>query len=85
MIGAKPTRISFSPALPCVDCAELTILGLIYPMSPQMWQSVPWRLNHAYRHQAEAMEKVVRVSYLMDLLARAGFRTWSTANTFFRS
>jgi hypothetical protein len=67
MIGAKPTRIIFSPALPCVACAELTILGLIYPMSCQ------------------AMEKVVRVSYLMDLLARAGFSTWSSANNFFRS
>ena len=41
MIGAKPTRISFSPALPCVDCAELPILRLISPMSSQMWQLVP--------------------------------------------
>jgi hypothetical protein len=46
MIGAKRIRISFSPALPCVDCAELTILGLIYPMSSQMRQSVPLRNEH---------------------------------------
>lgn len=29
----KPGRLSFSPALPCVDCCELTTQGLIYPVS----------------------------------------------------
>jgi hypothetical protein len=41
MIGAKPTRLSFSPALPCVDCRELTTWGFIYPMSPQVWYLLP--------------------------------------------
>ncbi len=34
----KPTRLSFSPSLPCVDCRELTSRGLIYPISSQVWQ-----------------------------------------------
>jgi hypothetical protein len=37
----KPGRLSFSPALPCVDCHELTTRGLIYPMSSQVWQLLP--------------------------------------------
>lgn len=41
MIGAKPTRLSFTPALPCADCRTLTTQGLIYPMSSQVWQLVP--------------------------------------------
>lgn len=41
MIGTKPTRLSFSPALPCVDCEQPTQLGLIYQMSSQVWQLLP--------------------------------------------
>jgi hypothetical protein len=37
----KPTRLSFSPALPCVDCRVLTTQGLIHPMSSQVWQLLP--------------------------------------------
>jgi hypothetical protein len=37
----KPGQLSFSPALPCVDCHELTTQGLIYPMSSQVWQLLP--------------------------------------------
>ena len=37
----KPGRLSFSPALPCVDCRELTTQGLIYSMSSQVWQLLP--------------------------------------------
>lgn len=37
----KPEQLSFSPALPCVDCRELTTQGLIYPMSSQVWQLLP--------------------------------------------
>ncbi len=41
MIGAKPTRLCFTPTLPCVDCRVLTAQGLIYPMSSQVWQLLP--------------------------------------------
>ncbi len=37
----KPTRLSFLPALPCVDCLELASRGLICPISPQVWQLLP--------------------------------------------
>ena len=40
-MSKKPGRLSFSPALPCVDCPELAIQGVIYPMSPQVWQLLP--------------------------------------------
>jgi len=46
MIGVKPTRISFSPALPCVDCRRDTNQGLIYPMSSQVWQLLPLCSEH---------------------------------------
>ncbi len=41
MIGAKPTRLCFTPAFPCIDCRALTTQGLIYPMSPWVWQLLP--------------------------------------------
>src|SRR5712691_286194 len=41
MIGAKPIRLNFSPALPCVNCRELITRGLIYPMSPRVWHLLP--------------------------------------------
>jgi len=40
-MSKQPRQLSFSPALPCVDCRELTTLGLIYPMSSQLWQLLP--------------------------------------------
>ena len=46
-MGMKPKRLSFRPALPCVDCAELTTQGLIYPMGSQMWQVVPLCNEHS--------------------------------------
>ena len=33
--------LHFTPALPCVDCLELTTLGLIYPIRSQAWQLLP--------------------------------------------
>ena len=33
----KPEQLSFSPALPCVACKQLTTEGLIYTMSPLVW------------------------------------------------
>ncbi len=46
MIGAKPMRLCFTPALPCVDCRALTAQGLIYPMSSQVWQLLPFCDEH---------------------------------------
>lgn len=40
-MSKQPRQLSFSPALPCADCYELTPLGLIYPMSSQVWQLLP--------------------------------------------
>ena len=34
-------RLSFTPALPCVDCCELTAQGCISLMSSQVWQLLP--------------------------------------------
>ena len=41
MIGTRPTRLNFSPALSCVDCQKLTSQGLIYQMSALVWQLLP--------------------------------------------
>ncbi len=41
MIGAKPMRLCFTPALPCVDCKQPATQGLIYSMSSQVWQFLP--------------------------------------------
>ena len=46
MIGAKPTRLRFSPALPCVDCKRDTSQGLIYQMSSLTWQLLPLCDDH---------------------------------------
>ncbi len=34
-------RLSFTPALPCVDSCELTTQGFISPISSQVWQLLP--------------------------------------------
>ena len=41
MTGMTPNTLHFTPSLPCVDCLELTTLGLISPMSSQVWQLLP--------------------------------------------
>lgn len=41
MIGTRSGRLNFSPALSCVDCQRDTTQGLIYPMSPSVWQLLP--------------------------------------------
>jgi hypothetical protein len=43
----KSAQLSFSPALPCVDCHEPTTRGLIYPMSSQVWQLLPLCDEHS--------------------------------------
>jgi len=37
----KPTTVSFSPALLCMECKQPTTQGPIYPMSPLAWQLLP--------------------------------------------
>ena len=46
MISAKPTRITFAPALPCVDCRRVTDQGLIYQMGSLVWQLLPLCGDH---------------------------------------
>jgi hypothetical protein len=41
MIGTKPTRLNFSPALPCVECRRDTCQGRLYPMRSLVWQLFP--------------------------------------------
>ena len=41
MIGQRPRRLNFSPALSCVDCKRDTNQGLMYHMSSQVWQLLP--------------------------------------------
>lgn len=41
MIGTKPDRLTFTPALPCMDCERETNQGLISPMRPQAWELLP--------------------------------------------
>ncbi len=42
----KPVRLSFSPALQCVECQYETTQGLIYPMSALAWQLIPFCHEH---------------------------------------
>ncbi len=41
MIGQRPRRLNFSPALSCVDCQRDTNQGLMYHMSSLVWQLLP--------------------------------------------
>jgi hypothetical protein len=37
----KSTQLNFTPALPCVECQELTTQGLISPVSLLAWHLLP--------------------------------------------
>jgi hypothetical protein len=41
MIGTRPERLNFSPALSCVDCKRDINQGLIYQMGSLVWQLLP--------------------------------------------
>ena len=41
MIGQRPGRLNFSPALACVDCQWATNQGLMYHMGSLAWQLLP--------------------------------------------
>jgi hypothetical protein len=41
MIGTRPERLNFTPALACMDCKRQTTQGLIYRMSALVWQLLP--------------------------------------------
>ncbi len=36
-----PSKLHFTPALPCAKCLEPTTLGLLCPMRSQVWQLLP--------------------------------------------
>ncbi len=70
-MGMKSTPLSFSPALPCVDCAEPTTLGLISPVSSQMWQLVPLCNEHSEQPEpASAEEAFAHIGSLQQLVTR---------------
>jgi hypothetical protein len=43
----KSIPLSFSPALSCVVCKQLTTAGRIYTMNPLVWQLVPLCDEHS--------------------------------------
>ncbi len=52
----KSTPLSFSPALPCVACRQLTTAGRIYTMNPLVWQLVP--LCNEHTEEPETVSEV---------------------------
>ncbi len=77
MTGARPERLTFSPALSCVDCKQDTNRGLIYPMSSLAWQHLPLCDEHDEGEGAAMMRELYADNYeerRLEILLRAAGR-----------
>lgn len=54
-MGMKSTRLSFSPALPCIVCKQPSLEGRIYQLGHPAWQLVP--LCNEHSGEAEPMSE----------------------------
>jgi hypothetical protein len=77
MTGARPERLTFSPALSRVDCKQDTNQGLIYPMSSPAWQHLPLCDEHDEGEGAAMMRELYADNYeerRLEILLRAAGR-----------
>lgn len=46
MMASTPTRLSFAPTLPCVECRQDTDQGRLYPVRSLEWHLLPMCAEH---------------------------------------